>query len=55
MKTVNPFVKFMISAKGDEVIEQLFQSVLPRYQIDLETTMNGSSFIFDHVQLFYYK
>ena len=41
--------------KADEVIEYVFQSLLSRYQINLETSMNGSSFIFDYVQLLNYK
>ena len=39
-------VKMMINDKEDEVIE-LFQSLLSRYQIGLETSMKGSDFIFD--------
>ena len=37
----------MISYKDDEVIKELFQSLLSPYQIGLETTMKGSNFIFD--------
>ena len=32
--------------KAGEVIEQLFESVLSRYQIGLETSMKGIEFIF---------
>ena len=39
-------VKMMINDKEDEVIE-LFQSLLSRHQIGLETSMKGSDFIFD--------
>ena len=45
----------MINDKVDEVFEEPFPSLLPRYQITLETTMKGSSFIFDHVYLLYYN
>ena len=45
----------MINGKGDEVIEKLFESLLSRYQIRLETLMRGSDFIFDCVHLSYYK
>ena len=38
-----------------EVVDELFDSILSRYQIDLETSMRGSNFIFDSVQLLYYK
>ena len=37
------------------VIEELFQSLLTRYQIALEIAMKGSCFIFDHVHLLYYE
>ena len=38
--------------KVDEVIEELFQSLLYRYQIRLETS-KGSDFIFHCVHLLY--
>ena len=41
----------MINDKADKVIEEHFQSLLSRYQIDLETSMSGSHFIFDCVHL----
>ena len=47
--------EIMINDKVDEVIEELFQSLLNRYQIGLETSMRGSNFIFDCVHLLYYK
>ena len=33
--------------KADEVIKELFQSLLSRYQIGLEKLIKGSDFIFD--------
>ena len=45
----------MISDKADEVIEELFQSLLSRYQIGLETSRKGSQFVFDCVHLLYFK
>ena len=45
----------MIHDKADEIIEKLFQSLLKRYQIGLETSIRGSDFIFDSVHLLYYK
>ena len=41
----------MINDKAGEVIEELF----PRYQIRLKTSMKGRGFIFDCVNLLYYK
>ena len=41
--------------KADKVIEEIFKSLLSRYQIGLEKSMKGSDFIFDCVYLLYYK
>ena len=38
---------------ANEVIEEVFESLLSRYQIGLETSMKESNFIFDSVQLLY--
>ena len=40
---------------ANEVIEEIFKSLLWRYQISLETLMKGSGFIFNGVSLQYYK
>ena len=41
--------------KSNEVIEETFELLLSSYQVRLETTMKGSIFIFDIVNLLYYK
>ena len=46
--------KIMISDEADEVIKKLFDSLKHRYQNNLES-IRGSNFIFDYVQLLYYK
>ena len=38
-------IEIMINYKANEVIDKLFQSLLNRYQIGLETSMRGSDFI----------
>ena len=48
-------IEIMIKDKADKVIEELFQSLLSRYQIGLETSVRGSKFIFEYVHLLYYK
>ena len=48
-------VKIMISDKSDEVLKELFESFLNRYQIGLETSIRSSDFIFNCVHLLYYK
>ena len=40
-------IEIMINSKADEVIEELFQSLLSKYQIEIGTSMRGSDFIFD--------
>ena len=37
----------MINDKADEAIEELFQSLLSRYPIGLDTPMKPGDFIFD--------
>ena len=45
--------EIMNNNKTDEVIEKRFQSLLPKYQIRLETSMRGSDFIFGCAHLLY--
>ena len=39
----------------NEVADELFESFLSRYPGSLEASMEGNEFIFDSVQLMYYK
>ena len=41
--------------KANEVIKELFESLLSRYQIGSETLMKGSNIVFNLIQLLYYK
>ena len=45
----------MINDEVDAVIEELFQSLLSRYHVRLETSLKGSDFIFHCVLLLHYK
>ena len=47
--------KVMIFDNPGEVIDEIFDWLLSRYQIALGTQMIGSNFIFDCVNLIYYK
>ena len=47
--------EFTIYDYADEIIETLFDSLLNRYQIGLETSTRGSDFIFICVHYLYYK
>ena len=40
---------------ADEIVEEVFESLLSRHQIGLETSMKGSNFIFDGVNVLFYK
>ena len=53
MKSKN--IEFRLYDNANEVVNKLFKSLLSRYQIGIETLMRGSDFIFDSVQLLYYK
>ena len=46
--------EIMINDEADEVIQELFDLLKNRYQNNLEL-MKGSEFVFDCVQLLYYK
>ena len=48
-------IEVMTYDNPDEIIEELLNSLLSRYQIGLETRMRESDFIFDYVNLLYYK
>ena len=38
-----------------QIVDELFDSLRLRYQGNLGTSMEGSKFIFDSVQMMYYK
>ena len=45
----------MIHNKADEVIEEIFLSLLSRCQIRIETSTESSGFAFDCVHILHYK
>ena len=48
-------IETMIGNETDEIIQNLFESLLQKYQEGLEKPMRGSEFIFDSVDLLNYK
>ena len=54
MRSKRDNIEIIISDEAIEIIKQLFDSLKNRYQDNLES-MKGSEFVFDHVQLLYYK
>ena len=47
--------KFTTYSDANDVIDKLFKLLRSRHQENLETSMKGSDFLFDLVQLIYYK
>ena len=45
----------MMGNERDEIIDELFESLLQRYQEGLEESVKGSEFVFDSIDLLYYK
>ena len=48
-------IEIMSLNNENEVDNYVFESLLSRYQIGLETSMRGRDFIFDSGQLLFYK
>ena len=48
-------IEIMINDKVDEVIVELFESLHNSYKNNLEISMKRSEFVFDYVDLLYYK
>ena len=55
MSSKSKNIAFMPYDKTNEVVHELFESLLSRYQICLGTSMRGRSFIFDLVEMLYSK
>ena len=53
MHSRNDNVKYTSYNDVNEVVDELFESLRSRYQVNLETSMRGRDFIFDSVQLMY--
>ena len=54
MYTKSNNIKIIIGSDTTEVIEELFKSLLPKYQENLEEKMSGSEFVFHGVNVLYY-
>ena len=52
-KSINE--EFMNGSDADEIIKELFKSLLQRYQENLQEKMKGSDFAFDGVNYLYYN
>ena len=55
MHTKSDNTEFMMGNERDEIIDELFESLLQRYQEGLEESVKGREFVFDSIDLSYYK
>ena len=55
MHTKNNNVEIMMGSETNEIIEDLFESFLQKYQEGLEESMRGSEFAYDSVDALYYN
>ena len=55
MESKSGNIEFMLYDNANEALHKLCESRLLRYQIDLEASIKRSRFIFESVQLIYYK
>ena len=46
-------VEIMIGSKADEIIQDLFESFLQKYQKELEESTRGNEFVYDSVDVLY--
>ena len=54
MRIKSDNVRIMIDSETNEVIEEIFESLLQRYQEGFEEKMKGNDFVFDSVDALYY-
>ena len=55
MHTKSDNIEIMMGSETDDIIDELFKSILKKYQEGLEESMREIEFIFDGVDLLYYN
>ena len=55
MHTRSNNVQIMVGSETNEIIKELFESFLQKYQEGLEESMTGSKFFYDSVDVLYYN
>ena len=55
MHTRSNNVEIMVGSETNEIVKDLFESVLQNYQEGLEESMRGSEFAYDSVDVLYYN
>ena len=48
-------IEIMVSSETDEIIEELFKSLLQRFQKGSEKSQGGSEFVYNSVNLLHYQ
>ena len=48
-------IEIMMGSETDEILEELFESLLQRYQEGLEESITGSNYMFDSGDVLYYN
>ena len=54
MHTKSNNIEIMMGNETDEIIEELFKSLLQKYQEELQVKMRGKEFVF-HINLLHYN
>ena len=54
MHTKSNNIEIMMGSETDDIIDELFESLLLKYREGLEESMKGNGFIFDSIDLLYY-
>ena len=55
MRTKSNNIEMMMGNEKNKIIEELFESLLQKYQEGLEEKIRGSEFIFDSIDLLLYN
>ena len=55
MRTKSNNIEIMMGNKTDEIMKELFKSLLQNYQEGLEEKIRGSEFVFNTVDLLHYN
>ena len=55
MHTKSDNIQIMLGSETDEIIEELFESLLQKYQQGIKELMKKSDFVFDSVDLLFYE
>ena len=55
MHTKSDNIQIMLGSETDEIIEELFESLLQKYQQGIKESMKKSDFVFDSVDVLFYE